>query len=220
MRSETMRPAALWLADEFFLIAHRDYDGKPRLNSSALTLGLAGTLLTELALHRRIRINPQTLELIVANPDPPPDATAHAILDQLIAEPEIMSIATWLQFLGQSSAQRVGDRLVRAGFVRPQLVGPPWRRTILYPPLDANEAILPAVRIQGVATQRQPVELADALLIGFAAATGLDGYLFQDLDAESRQFLRDVISQLPRTLMCLVAETKAAVGAAVLARRR
>ena len=160
------------------------------------------------------------MELIVANPDPPPDATAHAVLDQLIAEPEIMSIATWMKFLGQSSLQRVADRLVRAGMVRPQPVGPPWHRSVLHPPVDANEAILPAVRIQGVATRRQPVELADALLIGFAAATGLDGFLFQDLDMESRQFLRDVIAQLPRTLMCLVAETKAAVGAAVLARRR
>ncbi len=69
--------------------------------------------------------------------------------------------------------------------VRPQPVGPPWHRILLHPPLDANEAILPAVRIQGVATRRQPVELADALLIGFAAATGLDGFLFQDLDAEA-----------------------------------
>jgi hypothetical protein len=210
----------LWLADEFFLIAHRDYDGKPRLNSSALTLGLAGALLIELALHRRIRINPQQLELLVANPDPPPDATAHAVLDQLIAEPEIMSIATWLKFLGQTSTQRVADRLTRTGLVRPQLAGPPWKRSVLHPPLDANEAIVPAVRIQGIAARRQPLELSDALLTGLSAATGLDSFLLQDLDGESRQFLREVISQLPRPLMCLVAETKAAVGAATLARRR
>jgi hypothetical protein len=211
----------LWLADEYFLIAHRDYDGRPRLNSSALALGLAGALLIELALHRKIRINPQQLELVVANPDqPPPDATAHAVMDQLAAEPEIMSIATWLKFLGQTSNERVSDRLVRSGLVRPQLTGPPWRRNVLHPPLDANEAILPAVRIRGVAGRREPMELSDALLTGLAAATGLDGFLLQDLDADGRQFLREVISQLPRALLCLVAETKAAVGAAVLARRR
>jgi hypothetical protein len=215
-----MRPVSLWLADEFFLIAHRDYDGRPRLNSSAMTLGLAGALLIELALHRRIRINPQQLELIVANPDPPPDATAHAVLDQLIAEPEIMSVSTWLKFLGQTSTQRVADRLTRTGLVRPQLAGPPWKRSVLHPPLDANEAIVPAVRIQGIAVRRQPLELSDALLTGLSAATGLDSFLLQDLDGESRQFLREVISQLPRPLMCLVAETKAAVGAATLARRR
>lgn len=214
-----MRPASLWLADEFFLIAHRDYDGRPRLNSSALTLGLAGALLIELALHRKIRINPQQLELIVANDDPPPDATAHAVLDQLLAEPEIMSIVTWLRFLGQTATQRVADRLVRGGLVRPQTTGPPWRKTVLHPPLDPNEGILPAVRIRGVAMSRQPVELSDALLTGLAAATGLDSFLLQDLDSDGRQFLRDVIAQLPRPLMCLVAETKAAVGAAVLARR-
>ncbi len=216
-----MRPAALWLADEFFLVAHRDYDGRPRLNSSAQTLGLAGALLIELALHRKIRINPQQLELVVANSDqPPPDATAHAVMDQLAAEPEIMSISTWLKFLGQTSTQRVADRLVRTGLVRPQLTGPPWRRSVLHPPLDVNEAILPAVRIRAVAERHEPMELSDALLTGLAAATGLDGFLLQDLDAEGRQFLRDVIGQLPRPLHCLVAETKAAVGAAVLARRR
>src|ERR1700742_1827793 len=114
-----MRPASLWLADEFFLIAHRDYDGRPRINSSALTLGLAGALLIELALHRKIRINPQQLELIVASEAPPPDATAHAVMDQLAAEPEIMLISTWLKFLGQTSTQRVADRLVRTGLGRP-----------------------------------------------------------------------------------------------------
>ncbi len=62
-----MRPASsLWLADEFYLSAHRDYDGRPRLNTSALTLGLAGALLAELAMHRRIRIDPQALQLAVA----------------------------------------------------------------------------------------------------------------------------------------------------------
>lgn len=215
-----MRPANLWLADEFFLIAHRDYDGRPRLSSSALTLGLAGALLIELALHRRIRINPEQLELIVANPDPPPDATAHAVLAHLVAEPEIMSIAMWLKFLSQTATERVADRLTRAGMVRPQSSGPPWKRTVLHPPLDANEAILPAVRIRGVASRQQPMELSDALLTGLAAATGLDGFLLQDLDPEGRQYLREVIGQLPRPLTCLVVETKAAVGAAVLARRR
>src|ERR1700743_1642557 len=111
-----MRPASLWLADEFFLIAHRDYDGRPRLNSSALALGLAGALLVALALHRKLRINPQQLERVVANSDaPPPDATAHAVLDQLAAEPEIRQISTWLQFLAQTAPQRGAERLVRGG---------------------------------------------------------------------------------------------------------
>jgi hypothetical protein len=216
-----MRPASLWLADEYYLTAHRDYDGRPRLNSSALALGLAGALLIELALHRKLRINTQQLELVVANSDtPPPDATAHTVLDQLVAEPEIKSISTWLQFLSQSAPQRVAERLVRAGMVRPQQSGPPWRRSVLYPPFDANEAILPAIRIKGVASRREPVTLSDALLAGLAGATGLDGFVLQDLDSDGRQFLREVLAQLPKPLLCLLAETKASVGAAVLSRRR
>src|SRR6476659_8069755 len=106
-----MRPApSLWLADEFFLSAHRDYDGRPRLSPSALTLGLAAALLAELALHRRIGIAPQKLELSVVNADPPPDAPAHAVLDQLISEPAVADLPSWLRFLGRSSHQWVADR--------------------------------------------------------------------------------------------------------------
>ncbi len=216
-----MRPASsLWLADEFYLSAHRDFDGRPRLNQSALTLGLAGALLAELAMHRRIRVDPQQLELTVVNADPPPDATAHAVLDQLLGEPAIRSISTWLRYLGRSADQRVAERLMRARVVREVVTGPMWRKTTLHPPMDANDAMFPAARVTGLAVRGLPVELPDALLVGLAAATGLDRFLLQDVDAAGRQHLRTEVDRLPRPLWCLLVETKAVVGAAVLNRRR
>lgn len=216
-----MRPASsLWLADEFYLSAHRDYDGRPRLNASALTLGLAGALLAELAMHRRIRIDPQQLELAVVSAEPPPDATAHAILDQLMGEPAIRSISTWLKYLARSADQRVAERLVRARVVRQVASGPVWRKSMLHPPMDANDALFPAVRVTGLAVRGLPIELPDALLVGLAAATGLDRFLLQDVDVTGRQHLRSEVDRLPRSLWCLLVETKAVVGAAVLNRRR
>lgn len=216
-----MRPAsALWLADEFFLSAHRDYDGRPRLSPSALNLGLAAALLAELAMHRRIRIHPQKLELFVVNPEPPPDATAHAVLDQLTSEPSVADLSTWLRFLGRSSHQRVAERLIRARMVREVVAGPPWRRVSRYPPVDANDAMFPAVRLTARALGRQPFEAPDALLVGLAAATGLDRHLLPDVDGPGRQHLRAEVERLPPPLWCLLSETKTAVGAAVLGRRR
>ncbi|HEX4702177.1 MAG TPA: GPP34 family phosphoprotein [Pseudonocardiaceae bacterium] len=216
-----MRPASpLWLADEFYLSAHRDYDGRPRLNTPALALGLAGALLAELAMHRRIKVDPQQLELTVVNPDPPPDATAHAVLDQLMGEPAITSISTWLQYLGRSAGQRVAERLVRARVVRPVITGPVWRKSTLHPPMDANDAMFPSVRVTGMAVRGLPIDLPDALLVGLAAATGLDRFMLQDIDAAGRQHLRAEVDRLPRPLWCLLVETKAAVGIAAVNRRR
>lgn len=216
-----MRPAStLWLADEFYLSAHRDYDGRPRLNASALTLGLAAALLAELAMHRRIRIDPQVLELTVVSNEPPPDSTAHAVLDQLVGEPSIRSISTWLRYLARTADQRVAERLVRSRIVRQVSTGPMWRKSMLHPPMDANDAMFPAVRVTGLAVRGLPIELPDALLVGLAAATGLDRFLLQDVDAVGRQHLRTEVDRLPRPLWCLLVETKAVVGAAVLNRRR
>jgi hypothetical protein len=210
----------LRLGDEFFLSAHRDYDGRPRLSQSALTLGLAAALLAELAMHGRIRISPRKLELTVVNPEPPPDATAHAVLDQLDAEPSVADLTTWLLFLGRTSHQRVAERLVRARMVREVGGGPPWRRVCLYPPIDPNDALFPAVRVAGLALRRQPFDPPDAVLVGLAAATGLDRHMLQDVDNAGRQHLRAEVEKLPQPLWCLLAETKTAVGSAVLNRRR
>lgn len=216
-----MRPASsLWLADEFYLSAHRDYDGRPRLNDAAMSLGLAGALLAELAMHRRIHVDPQALEVSVISAEPPPDATAHAILDQLLGEPSIRSISTWLRYLARTAEQRVAERLVRARVVRQVISGPMWRKVTLHPPMDANDAMFPAVRVTGLAVRGLPIELPDALLVGLAAATGLDRFLLQDVDATGRQHLRTEVDRLPRPLWCLLVETKAVVGAAVLNRRR
>lgn len=216
-----MRPASsLWLADEYYLSAHRDFDGRPRLNAAALSLGLAAALLAELAMHRRIRVDPQALEVTVISADPPPDATAHAILDQLMGEPSIRSISTWLRYLSRTAEERVAERLMRARVVRQVITGPKWRRTTLHPPMDANDAMFPSVRVTGLAVRGLPIELPDALLVGLAAATGLDRFLLQDVDVTGRQHLRTEVDRLPRPLWCLLVETKAVVGAAVLNRRR
>jgi hypothetical protein len=171
-------------------------------------------------MHRRIRIDPQVLELTVVSNEPPPDSTAHAVLDQLVGEPSIRSISTWLRYLARTADQRVAERLVRSRIVRQVSTGPMWRKSMLHPPMDANDAMFPAVRVTGLAVRGLPIELPDALLVGLAAATGLDRFLLQDVDAVGRQHLRTEVDRLPRPLWCLLVETKAVVGAAVLNRRR
>src|SRR5258706_454509 len=63
------------LADDFFLIAHDDRDGKSRLSQRAVEFGLAGAMLGELVLEQRILCEGPRLRVI--SREPPSDPLAH-----------------------------------------------------------------------------------------------------------------------------------------------
>src|ERR687894_37114 len=103
------------LADQYFLIAHEDRTGRSRLHPRATGLGLAAALLGELILESRIGIADG--DLLILDRPPPSDALAHDILDLLIAQPRHRDVRTWLAFLSQDAAIRVGERMTRLGQV-------------------------------------------------------------------------------------------------------
>jgi hypothetical protein len=108
------------LADDFFLIAHDDRDGRSRLSPKAVELGLAGAMLGELVLEQRIYVEGPRLRII--NRDPPSDALAHTTLATMLGEPQHREVRTWLAYLGQTAVDAVGARLVRTGIVEQQHV--------------------------------------------------------------------------------------------------
>jgi len=56
------------LADDFFLIAHDDRDGRARLSPKSVELGLAGALIGELVLEQRVFVEGPRLRLISREP--------------------------------------------------------------------------------------------------------------------------------------------------------
>jgi Golgi phosphoprotein 3 (GPP34) len=205
------------LADDFFLIAHDDRDGRSRLSPKSVELGLAGALIGELVLEQRVFVEGPRLRLI--SREPPSDALAHTTLATMLAEPQHREVRTWLAYLGQTAVDSIGQRLVRAGVVQQQQVRKLLRSSVRY---VANDINLPAgrvVRLRRLLTSGEPMRVADTTLGGLAEATGLTGHILWDTDAASVRRLHTMITALPPPLRDLIVQVEAAVGDAVLSQR-
>jgi len=214
---------AALLADHYFLIAHEDRTGRSRLHPRATGLGLAAGLIGELVIQGRVRAIEG--ELHVVNPEPPRDSLSHGVLAMLIAQPQHRELRTWLAFLAQDAAARVGERLIRAGVVesvtRRRLLG----TQTLYVPSSSeqrNAAAWIQVRLANILVQGRVVDITDRALAGLVVATGLTRHVLWDYSAHRSGFthLHTVVDSLPADLRELVDHTEAAVGSVLAAGRR
>ena len=205
------------LADDFFLIAHDDRDGRSRLSPKAVEIALAGALIGELVLEQRVLVEGPRLRVI--SREPPSDALAHTTLATMVAEPQHREVRTWLAYLGQSAVDSIGQRLVRAGVVEVAHVRRLLRTTVRYLPTDINLPAGRVVRLRRLLTSAEPLRVADTTLAGLVHATGLTSHVLWDGDAMSVRRLQGLVSMLPLPLRDLVVQVEAAVGDAVLSQR-
>ncbi|UAC02442.1 GPP34 family phosphoprotein [Dactylosporangium vinaceum] len=205
------------LADDFFLIAHDDRDGRSRLSPRAVDLGLAGAMLGELVLEQRITI--EGARLRVLSGEPPADPLAHTNLATMIAEVQHREVRTWLQFLGQTAVEQVGARLARVGLVEQTQVRRLLRSTTRWLPVDVNLPTGRVVRLRRLITGFEPMRVADATLAGIAEATGLSGHVLWDGEPGAGRRIQHTVGALPPPLRDLVLQVEAAVGDAVLSQR-
>lgn len=202
------------LADEFFLIAHNDSRGKPRLNPVATGLGLASGLLGELVISGHLTVAAGMISIVDRRP--PADALSHTVLDHIVNEPQHQSVRTWLSFLAQTAAESVGERLTRTGTVRRQETRRLLRTSVIYVPVDINEAAWPATRLRALLDRPEPPTIPDGLLFGLVTATGLTREVLWSAGSRAHHRLSVLIAALPPPVKELVMHTEAAVGAAVL----
>jgi len=211
--------AAAPLADDLFRIGHDDVTGKPRLHPHGLGVGLAAALLAELVLAGHVTVHGGLLYVVDGRP--PRDALAHTVLDQLVGEAQLRQPRTWLAFLARDSEELVGQRLVRAGHVRPVQTGRRRRgraRTV-YEPVDMTTAAWPEARLRMYLQQHRQWDVPDMTLAGLVAACGLADRIVWGVRADIRRFFLDLGAYLPAPLRELVAHTEAAIGNAVLSHR-
>lgn len=206
----------LLLADDFFFVAHDDVNGKLRLTDRAAGIGLAGGLLGELMLFRKITA--QRGVIVPTDRRPVPDALAHLVLEDILGEREPRPVRDWLRYLGRNAYELVAQRMVREGLVR---LGETkrFRRSPTYRPVDLNAAAWPVVRLAQKLARREAIVLPDVVLAGLIKATGLEKYLRVEAVVDVAEFQQRLVSELPTPLRVLVAETEAAIGEAVLHHR-
>jgi hypothetical protein len=205
------------LADDFFCVAHDSLSMRRRLSERTIGMGLAGALLGEQVLFRRITVRRGQIRIV--NASPPRDALAHTVLDHLCAEPDVTSLRDWLRFLSRDAYERVAQRLVREG----HLYSRPVRRflrttTTAYEPATMTVVGGPESRLAWRLSRGLPMSAEDVVLAGLVEATDLDAYVLADAQSKSnvRDYLSWLLAGLPDSLRDLVDETAAAVGDAVL----
>lgn len=202
-----------FIANDYFLIVHDEQTGKIRIQERVAGIGLAGALLGELALTGNIRITQGKISVV--HPTPPGDDLADRVLHQITAEAHHQDVRTWLRFLSEAAANRVGTRLARTGLVTPirkrRLAG----SVVRYVSTDLNASGRPAMRLSTQLGRDFPTS-ADAMLTGLVAATGLSRRVWWDNDSLINHHVQTTVASLPMSLRELLAHTEAAVGDAVL----
>jgi len=211
------------LADQYFLIAHEDRTGRSRLHPRATGLGLAGALIGELLLEGRLELIDGDLHIIDRRP--PGDALAHDILSLLIAQPQHREVRTWLAYLSQDAAMRVGERLIRAGAVEPVTRRKMLSTQTLYMPNNPeqrNAAAWAAARLANLLVRGLEMSVSDRVLAGLVAATGLTRHVLYDFELHRQAFLLlpSAVGSLPGNLRELIEYTEASVGSVLTAGRR
>jgi hypothetical protein len=199
------------LADDLYLLAHDDRTGKPRLGPRQLGLGLAGGLLAEQLLADQIRLAPGGLVCVTAHRDRQPPGV---LLGQISAEPALLPVRDWLEFLGRTSAQQVAGRLEQAGYLRTvprRIPGRPGRRV----PRNTDWAITPISRARAALDPRCPPGQYACALAGLAAASGLA--FRRDPYRPAGRTVQDAVTSLAPAMQMLIHQTE--VSVAVLSQR-
>ena len=207
------------LADDLFLTAHDTVKGKCLLSPATLGLGLAGALLAELVLWRRIDVLDGKITII--DDRQTGDPATSAVLDQVLREGHHRVVRDWISFLATGIAtDLVERRLARSGLVQRQEKRGLLGTKVSFVPTDSMTAGWPATRVRTFVSRGELLDVADLSLAGLILATGLDQHVFVTMEARDRAQLFDQIRRrLPMMLQELVGHTEAAVGDAVMARR-
>lgn len=209
---------ALVLADDFFRLAHHDTTGRPLLHPRAVGLGLAAALLGELLREQKIYLRQG--HLYGWQLTPPTDALAHAVLDQIVAQPGHTEVKTWLGFLTVNAYSDVAGRLWRSGHVRPVTERRLLRTTqTVWVPTDLMTAAGPRLTLTTLLRRGEAVTWEQGFLLCLVTATGLETHLLRDLPPAAGGHLTRLCASAPAEIRELTAITAAAVGDAILSYR-
>jgi len=215
------QPPVVWklFADELYFQCHHDGygDGRPRMAEPAVRLGLAGALLVELTWHQWIRLHDELV--IVQRSGPPPDLTAHEVMDHIRGEPKPLPVWAWLKFLSAMSLEMIAKRLERRGLLQQEQRG--WlRREMRYVPVDNNYAAWANARLVAAYRRGFDFGLTDLVQISLVTATGFHREVFYDVPAERLDTLTTWANDgTPEQVRSLIQMIQASAGNAVMAPR-
>jgi len=204
------------VADDLYLMAHHDRNGRPRLQPLALGIGLAGALLTELMRAGWIGLRRDSAVVIV--PGVAQGAVMrHALLKQVADEPGPQPVQAWLRFLARGAARDVALRLEQAGYLGHVRSWIPWRQG-RWVPVNPDWAFAPMLRVRSALDPARPVTPHGAALAGLAVACGLR-FLLDQYQTQAGRTIQDAVAAVGPGLQELISQTQTAVDSTVLSHR-
>jgi hypothetical protein len=216
------------IADQLFLAAHDHDTGhlQARLHKAGLEIGLAGCLLAELVLDRRIDV--QQGRIVLVSRAPVPDILSQTVLEDIVTELHVAkqphTVRVWLVYLSHSAVMQVRNRLCFTGVIE-EVSGRRWwgGAANKYRAVDTNQALGPEAAVHSLLTHTQGGE-GPVSAVAFAALADACGLLpklawWREQRSGTRRRLVELRADLPRALRELVDQTEAAVGDAVVGRR-
>ena len=204
------------LADEFFLMAHHDVSGWPRLTPKIAGFGVAAAVLADLVVAGVLVVTPSGHFAC-----PPPAVRVGGFERQVAAwvaaEPG-QPVPVWLGVLAEASVPAIGQRLAEAGVVRPVRVRRLLTARTVWEPADMNVAAWPWARLSTRIRRGELLDPFDSALARLCIGTGVEGR-FLGGGPQARERLDRLVSPVPPQVDALLCELSAAVGRAVLGGR-
>lgn len=218
-------------SEEFFLIAHNEFTGRPHINRDLLGCGLVAAQFAQLVASRRLSV----VDGRVAAPPETDSAAGGAraldteaqdidayVIESVQRQPSGHTVRTWTTSLADVLHELLGRRLVEAGVVRREQGGGLLRRRPdRFPSVDLLRAARPRLRLENMLRRPRELDLQNGFTAALVWALGVDGVLDPELDrAEARELVDEIGERLPADLQELLAGTRAAVAAVSLTVRR
>jgi Golgi phosphoprotein 3 (GPP34) len=208
------------LSDEFFLIGHDEFTGKPAINRELIACGLSAALLAELMILGRLCMHDGRVALL--DTTPAGEAVADQVLDLVAQQSKEHTVRTWTEHLGEPAYELVARRLVDEGVVRREqsrrMLGRGGDR---FPPVDLYQAARARLWLGHMITHPLEMDLQRTISAGLVTAVGVERVLGLELDSQQiRDIVSERVSHLPEDLQSLLLGVNAAVAALSLTIRR
>jgi hypothetical protein len=203
------------LAEQFFLISHDEFSGKPAVSHDLVECGLVGAMFGGLVIEGRLGIKEG--KVVVLDGLPGNSELVNKLVRTVDEQPTDHRVRTWAEQLGGYIYPIVAERLVMAGTLRRDrgrsVLG---RSADRYPAVDLYHAARPRLLLSHVIRHREEMDLDQAVVIALLAAVEIEGVLGLDLNRDVlRSLINSLVNAMPMQLQELIAgidETVASIS--------
>jgi hypothetical protein len=205
------------LAENFFLIVHDPFTGKPSVSRELLDCGLVAAELADLVLSGHLDVVDDRIVVTERTGGRDEEIPAF-VLDAVARQTTTHTVRVWSESIGGILFDLVVKNLIDSGVVRAERQRAVLRRgPERFPAQDLLRASGPRLRLEHMLRNPAAFDLAGAVTAAIVGALGVERTF--EFDVERELFI-DLTNNLPPTLERIIAGVAATVAAISLTVRR